>query len=457
MACCAVSTVDPAGLATAVEQAADGVVITDALGNIQYVNPAFTATTGYSSEEVIGQNPRLLKSGKMPESFYKELWDTISTGNVWHGELINRRKNGTCYTEEMRITPVHDTGGKIVSFIAIKQDVTKRREAEDAKAFLAAVVEGSEDAILATTPDGVIVTWNHGAEMLLGYTAAEVIGKPLSMLVVPERLARVQDFTEQLSQGVTVSQRETLVVHKDGRRINGCVTGSPIRNSAGVVTAHSVILRDFSERKRSEQALRESEARLHEIFTHAPVGMYLAGPEERFLQVNAALCLMLGYSEEELLAKNWLEVFHPDDLLIAQQTKKQLWSGLVQNMDAERRYIHRDGHIVWCHVRVALLRADDGSPLYSVVHVTDIGERKRAEMALQEAAERLILATRAGGVGIWEFDVAKNELVWDEQMFHIYGIPRGPFVGAYETWYFGLHPEDRPGAQVREGGRGRLG
>src|ERR1039457_6882756 len=91
-----------AGLAMAVQQAADSVVITDAAGNIQYVNPAFTAMTGYSCEEITGQNPRFLKSGRVPAKIYEELWATIRSGQVWRGDMINRRKDGTFYTEEMR-------------------------------------------------------------------------------------------------------------------------------------------------------------------------------------------------------------------------------------------------------------------------------------------------------------------------------------------------------------------
>ena len=112
---CGVSTVDPAGLATAVEQAADGIVITDTLGQIQYVNPAFTTITGYSSEEMMGKNPRALKSGEMPDEFYKVLWETISSGKVWRGVIINRRKDGSLYPEEMQITPVHNTNGIVTS------------------------------------------------------------------------------------------------------------------------------------------------------------------------------------------------------------------------------------------------------------------------------------------------------------------------------------------------------
>jgi len=114
----------------ALESAANGIVITDRNGNIQWVNPAFTKMTGYSAEEVQGKNPRILKSGMVPDDIFKNLWKTILSGNVWHGELINRRKDGKIITEEQTIAPVRDSSGQIIHFIAIKQDITERKLAE---------------------------------------------------------------------------------------------------------------------------------------------------------------------------------------------------------------------------------------------------------------------------------------------------------------------------------------
>ena len=116
----------------ALEAAANGIVITDRNGQILWVNPAMSRLTGYSFEEVIHQNPRLLKSGVHDRDFYKNLWDTVLAGEVWHGEVINRRKDGSLYTEEQMITPVRAAGGEITHFIAIKQDVTERKRVEEA-------------------------------------------------------------------------------------------------------------------------------------------------------------------------------------------------------------------------------------------------------------------------------------------------------------------------------------
>ena len=117
-------------LMTAIEQSADGIVITDAQGTIQYVNPAFSRVSGYSREEALGKNPRILKSGKQDEAYYRKLWTTILGGEIWQDEITNRRSDGSLYPEQMTITPVRDQRGKITHFIAIKAEVTERKRLE---------------------------------------------------------------------------------------------------------------------------------------------------------------------------------------------------------------------------------------------------------------------------------------------------------------------------------------
>ena len=118
-------------LMTAIEQAAEIIIITDPQGAIQYINPAFEKATGYSRAEVLGGTPRILKSGRQPNEFYRELWDTITGGGTWTGRFVNRRKNGELYTEEATISPVRDTSGKIVNYVAVKRDITHELALED--------------------------------------------------------------------------------------------------------------------------------------------------------------------------------------------------------------------------------------------------------------------------------------------------------------------------------------
>jgi PAS domain S-box-containing protein len=122
---------EKARLVTAIEQSAEGVMMTSTSGDIEYVNPAFTHITGFSRDEVLGQNPRILKSGKQDPTFYKKLWTTILKGEIWRGEIVNRRKDGKHYIEELNIAPVREASGKVTHFIATKKDVTERKLLEE--------------------------------------------------------------------------------------------------------------------------------------------------------------------------------------------------------------------------------------------------------------------------------------------------------------------------------------
>ncbi len=379
--------IERAGLVAAVEQSADAMAIVDTTGTIQYVNPAFTAMTGYSGEEVIGRNPRILKSGRQPTEFYKELWATVASGRVWRGELINRRKNGTLYTEEMNVTPVRDSRGKIVNYIALKRDVTARREAEEARRFLASLVESSDDAIIAGTLDGTILTWNHGAQVLFGYEASEIIGKSASVLAPADTQELVGKGLAQTSTGV-VSHYDTVGQRKDGGRVNVAITIFPIRNSSGEIVNAAALFHNISERARMEQNLRASEERFRGAFENAPFGMCLSALDGHFLQVNATLCAMFGYSESELLRLTWPQLTYPADLKVSADAVERLLDNASGSVEIEKRYVHRSGKLVWARNRISLVRDSARQPLYFVVHIEDIGERKRAEAALRESEER---------------------------------------------------------------------
>jgi PAS domain S-box-containing protein len=557
--------VERAGLVAAVEQAADAVVITDAAGNIRYVNPAFTAMTGYSSEVAVGQHTRLLKADKQPASFYQELWKTIRSGSVWKGELINRRKDGSLYCEEMRITPVRDSAGEIISYIAFKQDVTARRKAEDAQAFLAAIVESSDEAIIAFTPEGVIRAWNGGAGAIFGYSAAEAIGQHVSMLIAAERIPNLPRYIEQVLEGKTIPQYESVCVHQDGRIIHVSITGSPIRNRAGEVTAISVILRDISEQREAEQAraflasivessddaihgialdgsivswnrgaealfgyssgdivgknvavlalpgrfdqvesclrtiragghvsnfetnsvnrhgrlvhlsisispvrnsagevvgasviardieqrveaerkLRESGELFREVFEHAPFGLCVSDVNGRFLQVNAELCRMLGYTERELLVRSWAELTHPEDLEATRQRTERILSEPGASVEAEKRCIRRSGEVAWVRVNRSAVRDGAGSAQYFVVHVEDITERKRAQEALHESEDRFRNIADSCPTMMWVTDVGGGITFMNRMFLAFSGAARADVKGG--KWQLLVHPEDAPG------------
>ena len=551
-----------AGLLEAVEQAADAVVITDTSGKIEYVNPAFTTMTGYSRDESVGQNPRFLKSGRHSVAFYEEIWRTILSGRVWHGDVTNRRKDGAFYGEEMRIAPIKDLNGATTGYIAIKHDVTERRAHQEGQSLLAAIVESSDDAMIASTTAGIIVAWNRGAEGIFGHSAAEAIGKHLSMLIAPERLPDLEFFTGQILQGISVSQYESLCLRRDGSKFRVSATGSPVRDSTGEVVSMSAVLRDITrrheaehnqallaaivestpdaihsvaldgtilswnhgseslfgysrmeaigknfsflipqnnfeeanraaetlihggsicpfetvllakdgraidvmltlsairnragdvvgrsaiahdigQRLKAERSRQETEARFRETFEYAPVGMCTTGLDGRFLQVNAALCQMLGYSEEELLQTTWMAVTHRDDVKSSLEKMDWLRAEPGQHVDEEHRNIHRSGRVVWVHVTVSLVRDACGSPLYFVASVEDITKRKLAAEALRESEERFRIMADATPAMMWVTGVA-GEAEFVNKAYREF------FAATLEEaqsgeWQLVLHPDD---------------
>lgn len=151
-------------LSTAIDQAEDSIVITGPDGKIQYVNPAFEKGSGYPKEEAIGITPALLKSGEHPPSFYQELWQTITSGKVWHGKLINRKKNGERFIEKATISPVKDHKGQIINFVAVKHDISRELELEQQ------LQQAVKMEAMGTLAGGIAHDFNNILAAILGYT-----------------------------------------------------------------------------------------------------------------------------------------------------------------------------------------------------------------------------------------------------------------------------------------------
>ena len=357
-------------LESAIRHTAEAIMITSATGKIQYINPAFSQMTGYRPDEVIGKYPSVLKSDTQDPAFYDNLWKTILAGRVWRGELINRRKDGTLYTEEMSVTPVRGATGRTTNFIAIKQDVTERRAAEAAQQFLAAIVESTEDAVVGSTLEGRILTWNRGAEKLHGYRADEVLGKSIMILLAPEYREPCRRISEGLVRGKVYPQFECAAMRKNGERADVSLSVSLIKNSAGQATGLAAIIRDIARANQAEKALRDSEARFRLAFEHAPFGLCMTTADSRILQANGTFCRMLGYSSAELTGLGWLSITHPADQERSLEAYERLSGEQVPYVELKKRYIHKQGHTVSARLRMSMVDLDGMHQF--VAHVEEI-------------------------------------------------------------------------------------
>ncbi|MEN6586862.1 MAG: EAL domain-containing protein [Sulfuricella sp.] len=240
----------------ALEAAANAIVITDTDAVVQWANPAFLALTGYLMEEIIGRNPKdLTRSGRQEPAFYRSLWQTILAGRVWHGEMVNRRKDGSLYHEEMTITPVPDDTGAIRHFIAVKQDISARKQVEDKLRQSAMVFESTRDGVVITDPDANIVAVNRAYHEITGYSDEEVLGQKPSIL----RSGRHdRAFYQAMWAGVHENgywQGEIWNRRKNGEIYPEWLTISAVRDDSGTVTHYVGVSTDISQLRRSEENL----------------------------------------------------------------------------------------------------------------------------------------------------------------------------------------------------------
>ncbi len=254
--------------------AANAIVFADREGVIQWVNPAFTRLTGYSAEEAEGQDTRILRSGEQDPAFYRHLWDTILAGKVWHGELINRRRDGSLYIEEQTITPVCKEDGQVTHFIGIKRDITKRVRAEEvlgkAEDRYRSLFEDSIDAIYISRKDGELVDANPSFLDLFGYTKEEL--PTLNTRTMYVEAADREELLGVLEREGSVKEYELRAKRKDGTHLACLLTATVRRDEAGEMVSYQGILRDVTERTRVEkeasklrEELRDLATRLHSV------------------------------------------------------------------------------------------------------------------------------------------------------------------------------------------------
>lgn len=285
-----------------IEQSPVSVVVTDLEANIEYVNDAFVRNSGYNRDEAIGRNHRFMQSGKTLKGTYEELWATLTSGKVWKGELIDKRKNGEEFIESALIAPVRQSDGTVTHYVGIKEDITERirtqqalqRETEKSRALL----HNASDGIHILDHAGNVIEISEAFCHMLGYQRKELIGAHVTLWEAKYTATDIKDILERQFVTHTRSQFESYHRRKDGTIFPVEVSSFTIELENNKV--HFCSSRDITERKAAEKKVHLAAS----VFSHAREGIMITEPDGSIIDVNEAFSLITGYSRAEVLGHN---------------------------------------------------------------------------------------------------------------------------------------------------------
>ncbi|HNF23123.1 MAG TPA: PAS domain S-box protein [Leptospiraceae bacterium] len=396
-----------------VEQSPVSIVFTDPEGIVEYVNPVFTEITGYSFSEVLGQNPRILKSGYTSQEEYRQMWDTITSGGSWKGVFKNRKKNGEFYWESVSIAPIKDENGTIVNFIGIKDNITEEREIREklveSEKKLRTLFNSLEVGITITDKEGNIIDCNPASEKILGISREEHItrnyaGKEWKILRTDFSLMPSEEYASvrAMKENRLVANVEMGIV-KSNETVSWInVTAIPLNMpNYGVVITYT----DITEVKQKEDALqralnlfKSAEIQNRLILKNAGEGIFGLDENGKTVFCNDACCSMLGYTAEELIGKEIHSLIHhsyPDGSPYPSQ-KCPMFDCVTQGKQSR----HSDDFL-WKKEGVCFPVEYITTPIYNndkiigaVVIFSDITERKKYEEDLKKAKDEAEKANR---------------------------------------------------------------
>lgn len=374
-----------------VDNAADGIITLDEAGNIQSFNAAAERIFGWRAEQIIGSNLRRLIAKPGSENSAADysieyfLLNPEARLNIYQQETVGLRSDGTTFPIELAVSEMRLANQR--SFIAICRHIGARKKAEETLHKQAQLLDLANDTIAVLDLNGTISYWNLGAKRLYGWRKSEAIGKNIHALLHTEWTQPWEAIQQVLSeQGYW--QGELIRTKQDGAKITIASRWTLQRDEAGQPQAILEISNDISDRKLSEIALAESASRLRATFEQAAVGMAQACLEGKLLLVNQKLCDFFGYSRSELIGKKFQEITYGEDLELELQYLHQLLTGEIEYYAMEKRYIRKDGELVWGNLTVSLVREQNGYQYFMGV-VEDIRERKQAEENLRLRAIEL--------------------------------------------------------------------
>ena len=344
-------------------------------------NPAFETYSGLTRDRVLGKTIREVFPDLDP--VWIETYGRVATT----GESVHLESYVQPIERWLEVTAFRIRPGQVgVTFF----DVTERKRAEEVRERLAAVAESSDDAIIGKTLDGVITSWNRGAEHLFGYSSSEAVGKPMKMLIPPEGANEEPEMLARIGRGESVEHFETVRVRKDGKTIDVSVTISPIRDSRGAIVGAAKIARDITERKRAEQALHESQEQFRLLLDGVKdYAIYMLDVEGHVISWNEGGTRIKGYRSEEILGKHFSCFYLPEDREADKPSRELREAVSTGRFEEQAQRVRKDGSAFWADVVITPMYDDSGTLRGFSKVARDITERKAAEREIRKLNDEL--------------------------------------------------------------------
>jgi PAS domain S-box-containing protein len=416
-----------------------GMITLDLQGTVTGWNPAAEKMFGWKAAEVTGKPIPVVSEEEQP--FLRKAFEQMAAGQTILGvEVRPVTKDGRRIEVSLSVAALHDPNGELTGFLGMTADITERKRAEEAlrnsTEQLGTIIATSPLAIVTLDLDGKVTSWNPAAENMFGWAAQEVIGKPMPNLP-DDQLPVLREFIQRLLRGEILNGEEVPHIRKDGTRVDVSVSVAALHDPTGATIGFMGMLADITERKRAEEALRESEERYRQLVEMMNEGLAVADGDYRFSYANNRFCEMLGYRPEEMIGRSIAEFVHEDARSTFEDQMARRKRGEAESF--ELAWSSKDGRTVYTLVSPRPVFDQAGNFAGSIAALTDITERKRAEEAAQRKQQEVItLLNTVPGYVFWK-DAKSVYITANEVFAKAVGVPVSEIPGKTD---YDLFPEE---------------